>query len=184
MIMALSCPARIDGSGIFRGRIDTMKDAYPVTRAIHFLREQGIEFSPHVFRYEEKGGTAHSSRELGVSENIVIKTLIMQTDAKKPLVVLMHGDKKVSTKELARAIGAKSVSPCPPETADRFSGYQIGGTSPFGTRVKMPVYMQKSILDHDKIFINGGGKGFLVSLNPNDIVRALEPVLVDVAIDG
>jgi Cys-tRNA(Pro) deacylase len=161
-----------------------MKDRYPVTPAIHFLRELGIEFTPHVFRYQEKGGTAHSSRELGVSEHIVIKTLVMETDAKQPLIVLMHGDKKVSTKELARAIGAKSVSPCAPERADRFSGYQVGGTSPFGTKTKMPVYLQKSILDFDKVFINGGGKGFLVSLRPADIIKALDPKLVDVAIDG
>ena len=155
----------------------------PVTPAIRMLREHDVTFEPHVFKYEEKGGTSVSSRELGVEEHVVIKTLIMETDAKEPLVVLMHGDKQVSTKELARKIGVKTVSPCAPETANRHSGYEVGGTSPFGTRKKMPVYLQETVLAFPKIYINGGGKGFLVSLDPKEIVRLLQPTLVDVAIE-
>ena len=155
----------------------------PVTPAIRMLRENDVAFEPHVFKYEEKGGTSVSSRELGVEEHVVIKTLIMETDAKEPLVVLMHGDKQVSTKELARKIGVKTVSPCAPETANRHSGYEVGGTSPFGTRKKMPVYLQETVLAFPKIYINGGGKGFLVSLDPKEIVRLLQPTLVDVAIE-
>ncbi len=159
-----------------------MKDTkYPVTPAVHVLRENNVDFTPHVFRYEEKGGTQHSSREIGVNEHSVIKTLVMENDLKEPLIVLMHGDRQVSTKALARAIGTKSISPCAPEVADRHSGYQVGGTSPFGTRRSMPVYLQKSILELEKIYINGGGRGFLVSLDPKEVVRILNPVLVDVA---
>lgn len=155
---------------------------YPVTPAIHALRSGGVEFQPHLYRYEEKGGTTVSSRELGVPEHSVIKTLIMETDAKSPLIVLMHGDKQVSLKELARQMGVKTVSPCKPEVADRHSGYQIGGTSPFGTRKKMPVYMQKTIADLPKIWINGGARGFLVQIDPKDAIRLLNPALVDVLI--
>lgn len=157
---------------------------YPVTPAVHVLRDQGVAFTPHLYAYEEKGGTAVSSRELGVEERIVIKTLVMETDKKEPLIVLMHGDKQVSTKELARAIGVKTVQPCAPETANRHSGYQVGGTSPFGTRKRMPVYMEKTIADLPLIYINGGGKGFLVSLDPKDLMRVLGPTLVNVAIDS
>lgn len=156
---------------------------HPVTPAIHFLREQNVEFKPHLFKYEEKGGTKVSSRELGVSENIVIKTLIMETDQKAPLIVLMHGDKQVSTKELARLIGTKSISPAAPEIANRHSGYQVGGTSPFGTRKAMPIYMQDSIAALDRIFINGGGRGFLVEIKTQDLIRTLAPTLVNVAIE-
>jgi Cys-tRNA(Pro) deacylase len=156
---------------------------YPTTPAISLLRENGVEFQPHVFKYEERGGTSVSSRELGVSEHIVIKTLIMQNDTKEPLIVLMHGDKQVSTKALARTLGVKSISPCKPEEANRHSGYQVGGTSPFGTRKKMPIYIQKTILDLKEIYINGGGKGFLVSLDPAEVMRVLNPTVVDVAID-
>lgn len=159
-----------------------MKDHFPVTAAVRMLREHGIAFEPHLYPYEERGGTAVSSRELGVDEHLVVKTLIMETDAKDPLIVLMHGDRKVSTKELARAIGVKSVAPCAPEVAHRHSGYQVGGTSPFGTRKAMPVYLQKSIAELDRIYVNGGAKGFLVSLAPRDLVTLLRPVLVDVAI--
>lgn len=154
---------------------------YPLTPAIEFLRENNVEFEPYVFSYEEKGGTAVSSRELGVSEHSIIKTLIMETETKDPLIVLMHGDRQVSTKDLARAIGVKSIVPCHPDVANGHSGYQVGGTSPFATRQKMPVYLQKTILDLDKIFINGGGKGFLVRLDPREIQRVLNTVLVDAA---
>ena len=162
-------------------RLNSPMSSAPVTPAIHFLRQHKVEFTPHVFRYEDRGGTAHSSKELGVAEHIVIKTLIMQKDDGEPLIVLMHGDCQVSTKTLARTIGCKTVSPCAPDVADRNSGYQVGGTSPFGTRKTMPVYLQKSILDFPKIYINGGGKGFLVGLDPQEIVRTLQPTLVDVA---
>ena len=155
---------------------------YPITAAIRFLRAQGVDFEPHLYTYEERGGTTVSARELGVAEHAVIKTLVMETEKHDPLIVLMHGDRQVSTKELARVIGVKSVSPCQPNVADRHSGYQVGGTSPFGTRKKMPVYVQKSILELEKIYINGGGKGFLISLDPKDLSRVLQPVLVDVAI--
>ncbi len=161
-----------------------MKDVkFPVTPAIHFLRDQGVLFEPHLYKYEERGGTAVSSRELQVPENIVIKTLVLETDTKDPLVVLMHGNKQVSTKNLARAIGVKSVTPCSPETANRHSGYQVGGTSPFGLKRPMPIYLQKSIADLERIFINGGGKGFLVSLDPRELIRVLHPTLVEVAVD-
>jgi Cys-tRNA(Pro) deacylase len=156
---------------------------HPVSAAIRVLRAAGVAFEPHLYAYEEKGGTAASARELGVPEHAVIKTLVMETDAKAPLIVLMHGDKQVSTKELARQIGARSVSPCAPDVADRHSGYQVGGTSPFGTRKPMPVYVERTILDLPVIWINGGAKGFLVSLDPKELTRVLAAVAVDVAID-
>lgn len=155
---------------------------YPVTPAIHALRQAGVEFIPHLYKYEEKGGTAVSSRELGVSEHAVIKTLVMENDSKQPLIVLMHGDRQVSLKELARQLGVKTISPCKPEVADRHSGYQVGGTSPFGTRKKIPVYLQKTIAELPEIWINGGARGFLVQLAPSELLRVLNPTLVDVAI--
>jgi len=159
-------------------------DKQPVTPAIRVLRQHGVEFDQHVYKYEEKGGTAVSSRELGVPEHGVIKTLVMEDDAKSPLIVLMHGDKSVSTKNLARALGVKSVAPCKPEVADKHSGYQVGGTSPFGTKRPMPVYVERTITQLPRIWINGGRRGFLVSLAPSDLVRVLNPTLVDVAIDA
>ena len=143
------------------------------TPATQFLRKHGITFSEHPYRYEEHGGTAVSARELGVDEHHVVKTLIMQDDAAKPLIVLMHGDRKVSTKNLARQIGSKSVEPCQPEVANRHSGYLVGGTSPFGTRKAMPVYVEQSILTLDKIYINGGRRGYLLGIDP----KAMEAVL-------
>lgn len=156
----------------------------PMTTAVRYLQDESVEFTSHLFRYEEKGGTSVSSRELGVPEHSVIKTLIMETDAKEPLIILMHGDLQVSTKQMAREIGVKSVAPCKPEVAERHSGYQVGGTSPFGTRKKMPVYIEKSILDLERIFINGGRRGYLVSLSPQELIRVLKPVLVNVGISG
>jgi Cys-tRNA(Pro) deacylase len=155
---------------------------YPITPAIHLLRKENVAFVPHLYKYEEKGGTSVSSRELGVPEEIVIKTLVMEDETKNPLIVLMHGNKQVSTKELARQIGVKSISPCKPDVADRHSGYQVGGTSPFGTRKKMPVYAEKTISGLDRIFINGGGKGFLIEISPRDLERVLRPTWVEVAI--
>lgn len=152
-----------------------------LTPAIHFLRKHGVEFSEHTYRYEERGGTRVSARELDVDEHAVIKTLVMQDDRKQPLIVLMHGDREVSTKNLARQIGVKSVDPCEPAVAERHTGYLVGGTSPFGTRKPIPIYMERSIADLDRVFINGGKRGFLVVLAPAEIVRVLSPTLVHVA---
>ena len=156
----------------------------PVTPAVRVLREHGVEFTHHPYDYEERGGTAVSARELGVSEHAVIKTLVMQDDLGRPLLVLMHGDSEVSTKNLARTLAVKSVEPCAPAVADRHSGYQVGGTSPFGTRKRMPVYMQRTIADLPVVYVNGGRRGYLVGLAPADLVRVLAPTPVDVAIPG
>ena len=158
------------------------KDKLPVTPAIRLLNQHKIEFSGHLYAYEDKGGTAVSSRELGVDEHAVVKTLVMEDDNRQPLIVLMHGDRQVSTKELARIIGCKSVSPCTPQVADKHSGYQVGGTSPFGTRKVMPVYMEETIATLPKIYINGGKRGFLVGIDPREAIRLLQPTLVRVAI--
>ena len=143
------------------------------TPATMWLREQGIAFTEHPYDYVEHGGTAESARQLGVSEHAVVKTLVMQTETAEPLIVLMHGDRQVSTKSLARAIGAKSVEPCQPEAAQRQSGYLIGGTSPFGLRKAMPVYVEASVLEMPRIHINGGRRGFLVGIEPAVLVSAL-----------
>jgi len=149
------------------------------TGAIPVLRKHGVVFTEHTYRYEERGGTAVSSRELGVSEHSVIKTLIMEDENKQPLIVLMHGDREVSTKNLARQIGRKTVTTCAPEVAQRHSGYQVGGTSPFGTRKTMPIFMERSIADLERIYVNGGRRGFLVSMTPAELIRVLSPVSVD-----
>ena len=154
----------------------------PVTAAVRVLRQAGVTYGEHPYQYQEKGGTAVSARELGVDERSVVKTLIMEDENRAPLVVLMHGDLQVSTKELARVIGAKSVAPCTPENANRHSGYMVGGTSPFGTKKQMPVYVEETILDLPLIYINGGSRGFLVSLPPAELVRVLKPVPVKVGI--
>lgn len=154
------------------------------TPAVHFLRQHQVPFTEHEYRYEERGGTAASSRELGVDEHIVIKTLVMEDEHKQPLIVLMHGDREVSTKNLARQIGRKAVTPCAPEVAQKHTGYMVGGTSPFGTRKQLPVYLERTIAGLDRIYINGGARGFLVSLNPSDLIRVLSPDLVDVALVG
>lgn len=142
------------------------KDRVSETPATQWLRKHGVTFSEHPYDYEEHGGTSVSSRKLGVDEHHVVKTLIMQDEKAQPLVVLMHGDCKVSTKNLARQIGCKSVEPCKPEVANRHSGFLIGGTSPFGTRKAMPVYVEESILSLNRIYINGGRRGFLVGIAP------------------
>lgn len=154
----------------------------PSTPAVLALRAAKVVFTPHFYAYEEKGGTAVSSRELSVDEHAVVKTLVMADDKAAPLIVLMHGDRKVSTKALARIIGVKSVEPCTPEAAQRHSGYRVGGTSPFGTRKKMPVYVERSILELPEIFINGGSRGFLVRLVPAVLKTLLAAQPVDVAI--
>jgi Cys-tRNA(Pro) deacylase len=142
------------------------KEHVSETPATQFLRKHGAAFTEHPYPYEEHGGTSVSARALGVDEHSVVKTLVMQDEAAKPLIVLMHGDRKVSTKNLARAIGCKSVEPCKPEVAQRHSGYQIGGTSPFGTRKALPVYVEASILELETIYINGGRRGYLVGIDP------------------
>lgn len=154
------------------------------TSAIHFLRKHGVVFTEHTYRYEEHGGTRVSARALGVDEHMVIKTLVMQDDKGQPLIVLMHGDREVSTKNLARQIGAKSVESCEPAVAEKHTGYLVGGTSPFGTRKPLPIYMERSIGDLDRIHINGGRRGFLVELAPADLVGVLSPNLVNVAVKG
>lgn len=153
------------------------------TPATSFLAQHGVRYTEHFYDYIEHGGTSVSSSALGVPEHEVVKTLIMETDKGEPLVVLMHGDRKVSTKELARAAGAKRVFPSKPEAAQRHSGYLVGGTSPFGTRKAMPVYLQKTVLDLPRIYINGGRRGYLLGIAPAELTRVLEPVLVDVALE-
>ena len=156
----------------------------PETQATIFLNQHGVAHSNHLYDYEEHGGTKVSARELNVDEHVVIKTLIMEDEAAKPLIVLMHGDCKVSTKELARQIGRKKVESCKPEVANRHSGFLVGGTSPFGTKKQMPIYIEKTILDLPLIYINGGRRGFLVGVHPHDLMRALSPTVVEVALKG
>ena len=159
------------------------KEKSPVTPAIRLLRENNIAFTGHLYPYEEHGGTAHSAQCLGVDEHGVIKTLIMEDEHKQPLIVLMHGDRKVSTRELARLRGVKTITPCDPAVANKHTGYLVGGTSPFGTRKAMPVYLEASILELPRIYINGGKRGFLVGLAPTEVQRLLQPTLVQVAIE-
>ncbi len=140
--------------------------ASSATPAVHALRRHGLAFTEHEYRYELRGGTTVSARELGVPEHQVVKTLVMEDEAKQPLIILMHGDREVSTKQLARQIGKKTVKPCAPEVAERHTGYQVGGTSPFGTRKPLPVYVERSILALERIYLNGGRRGFLVQLDP------------------
>lgn len=155
---------------------------HPKTNAIRSLIECGIPFEIFTYAYVDRGGTRVSSRQLGVDEHAVIKTLVMETDARDPLIVLMHGDREVSTKQLARVLKVKSVSPCEPEVANRHSGYQVGGTSPLGTRRAVPVYAEASVFDLDQIFINAGRRGLLVRIDPNDLPKALSITCVHVAI--
>ncbi|TFW28782.1 aminoacyl-tRNA deacylase [Massilia horti] len=158
------------------------KEHISETPATQFLRKHAVAFSEHPYEYEEHGGTFVSSRELGVLEHEVVKTLVMQDEAAKPLIVLMHGDCTVSTKNLARQTGRKSVEPCKPEVANRHSGFLVGGTSPFGTRKPMPVYVEKTIFDLPKIYINGGRRGFLIGIDPKELLRVLPATPVEVAL--
>ena len=151
------------------------------TPATEFLAKHGVAYTEHTYEYVEHGGTAVSSGALGVPEHEVVKTLVMETDKGDPLVVLMHGDRKVATKELARVAGAKRIFPCKPEVAQRHSGYLVGGTSPFGTRKRMPVYLERSVLQLPRIYINGGRRGYLLGMEPAVLTRVLAPILVDVA---
>jgi Cys-tRNA(Pro) deacylase len=158
------------------------KDRNPVTPAVRLLKQRSIPFAGRPYNYEEHGGTAVCARELQVAEHAVIKTLVMEDDNRQPLLVLMHGDRQVSTKSLARTIGVKQISPCTPDTAHRHTGYLVGGTSPFGTRKSLPVYMEASILELPVIYINGGKRGFLLEMAPGDLQKVLDPVLVEVAV--
>jgi Cys-tRNA(Pro) deacylase len=152
------------------------------TPAVHFLRKHGVEFTEHPYRYEEHGGTRVSSRELGVDEHAVVKTLVMEDEAKRPLIVLMHGDREVSTKQLARQTGRKSIEPCDAAVAQRHTGYAVGGTSPFGTRKPLPVFVERTILGLDRIYINGGRRGLLVGIAPAELTRVLDAVPVEAAL--
>jgi Cys-tRNA(Pro) deacylase len=154
----------------------------PSTPATRLLREKGVAYTEHLYRYEEKGGTRVSSRELGVDEHAVVKTLVMEDEQGDPLVVLMHGDREVSTKALARQLGRKSIEICRPEVANRHSGYQVGGTSPLGTRRAMPVFVERSILELPRVYVNGGSRGFLVGVDPRALASLLAATPVDAAI--
>jgi Cys-tRNA(Pro) deacylase len=156
---------------------------YPVTPAIRVLREKKIDFEPHVYEYVEKGGTRHSAQELGVDEHAVVKTLIFETNEKKPLIVLQHGDFQVSTKNLARALNVKTVVPVAPEKASKLTGYLVGGTSPFGVKTKMPVYVEKTIFDLPRIYINGGKRGFLVAIEPRVLKTVLSIEEIEAAVN-
>jgi Cys-tRNA(Pro) deacylase len=158
-----------------------MSDKHPITLAVRVLRDNNVDFTHHPYTYEERGGTEVSAHALGVDEHAVIKTLIMEDESKKPMIVLQHGDREVSTKNLARQLAVKSIAPCVPTVADRHSGYQVGGTSPFGTKRSMPVYMERTIAELSRIYVNGGKRGYLVGMAPADLVRVLKPVLVDSA---
>jgi Cys-tRNA(Pro) deacylase len=154
----------------------------PETQATLFLRQHGVQFSNHLYEYEEHGGTSVSSRELGVEEHAVVKTLVMEDELAKPLIVLMHGDCKVSTKELARQAGRKKIEPCKPDVANKHTGFLVGGTSPFGTKKKMPVYVEKTIMELPAIYINGGRRGYLISIVPQELTRVLDAQIVEVAL--
>jgi Cys-tRNA(Pro) deacylase len=158
------------------------KDKSAVTSAIRMLRDNKVDFEECPYKYEDKGGTTVSARELHVDEHCVIKTLVMEDEENKPLIILMHGDKEVSTKELARYLGVKRLNTCTPDSAHRLTGYMVGGISPFGTHRKLPIYMEETILGLTMIFINGGKRGLLVGINPHEIIRVLKPTLVKVAI--
>ncbi len=158
-----------------------MKLEVPITQAVRYLREKKVGFVRHLYEYVEKGGAKESARQLGVEVHAVVKTLVFETNEKKPLIVLMHGDKEVSTKSLARHLAVKSIEPVTPEKATKLTGYLVGGTSPFGTKTKMPTYVERTIFDIDRIYINGGKRGFLVEIDPV-VLRSLEVVEVEIAI--
>ena len=155
----------------------------PVTQAVRELRKHKVAFEGHLYEYVAAGGTRQFADLMGLDEHLIIKTLIMQDTGGKPLVMLMHGDREVSTRSLARSIGVKSIQPCLPQVADRHSGYQVGGTSPFGLRTVMPVYCERSISGLSRIYINGGKRGYIISLQSDDLLRVLQPVLVNAAAD-
>ncbi len=157
---------------------------YPVTPAVRLLREKQVEFVPHLYAYAEKGGTEHAAAELDVAEHAIVKTLVMETDKRQALLILMHGDREVSTKRLARAIGARSVAPASAEAAQKVTGYMVGGISPFGTRAQLPVYAEKTIFALPKIYINGGKRGFLIEIKPQALRAVLAVNELEAAIRG
>jgi Cys-tRNA(Pro) deacylase len=159
-----------------------MSDKTPITSAIRFLNEKKIYYSTHLYEYEEKGGTKLSAEKLGVDEHVVVKTIVLEDEKRNPLIVLMHGDMEISAKKLARTLNVKSISPCSPDVVLKHTGYLVGGCSPFGTKKRLPVYIEKSILDLNIIYINGGKRGFLVSLNPKVLLETLNPTIVEVGI--
>jgi len=156
------------------------KNKIPMTPAIRMLKENGVDFISCPYKYEERGGTKAASRELGIDEHVTIKTIVMEDDVKNPFIILMHGDKEISTKNMARALGSKTVAPCNPQTAQKHTGYLVGGTSPFGTKRRLPIYAEESIISLPKIYINAGRKGLLVEMSPEDLVKILNPTLVSV----
>jgi Cys-tRNA(Pro) deacylase len=158
------------------------KKDHPMTPGVRFLEQKGIAYRPHQYIYLEKGGAPHAAAELGIPESVVIKTLVFETDERNPLLVLMHGDREVSTKQMARLLHVKHVSPASPAAAQRYTGYMVGGISPFGTRTTLPVYVESSILALDRMFVNGGKRGFLVEIHPRDLARVLEYTEVNVGI--
>jgi len=160
------------------------KENLPSTPALLALRAANVTFEPRLYKYVEKGGTRASAEALGVDEHAVIKTIVLETGSKQPLICLMHGDRQISTKQLARALGEKTIQPCDPAVAQRHTGYMVGGTSPFGTRKPLPVYVERTILDLPVIYINGGARGLLVRVAPTVLTQLLGAVPVDVALDG
>jgi Cys-tRNA(Pro) deacylase len=150
--------------------------------AIRALRAANVAFEPHTYAWHPHGGTRASAEALAVDEHAVVKTLIFEDEDRAPLCILMHGDREVSTKQLARLVGKKTVGPCAPDVADRHSGYQVGGTSPFGLRRQMPIYVERGVLELPRIYINGGARGFLVAIDPRELVRVLGATPVEVAI--
>lgn len=158
------------------------KSDYPITPAVRLLRDKKTAFQPHLYPFVEHGGTKHASAALGVPEHAVIKTLVMETESRRPFLVLMHGDMEVSTRQLARVIGAKHVNPCDMATAQKLTGYLVGGISPFGTRKDLPVYVERTVLSLEKIYINGGKRGFLVEMNPQDLRKVLDVMEVEAGI--
>ena len=157
------------------------KQKEPVTPAIRALKAGKIKYIPHIYNYEERGGTRVAAREIGVDEHLTVKSLVMEDEAKAPLMVLMHGDREVSTKNLARALGKKSIGPCAPETANRHTGYMVGGTSPMGTKKQLPVYVEASILELETIYVNAGKRGFLVEMSPSDLGKVVKLIPVEAA---
>ena len=178
--MGHGLPEKVDGTYTKAESMAAVE--YPVTPAVRVLREYRVSFEPHLYAYEEHGGTDASASALGVPGHSVIKTLVMETDARKPLIVLMHGDYEVSTRNLARFLGVKGIQPCSAQAAQKYTGYLFGGTSPFGTRTAVPVYAEESIFDLEKIYINGGKRGFLVAIAPSELKRVLGATGVRVAI--
>ena len=176
------CATRRAAAHSPEGNIPGVATDYPVTMAIRALRQHRVNFTAHLYTWEPRGGTRASADHLGVDEHIVVKTLIFEDERKQPLCILMHGDREVSAKNLARQLGHKSAAPCAPEVADRHSGYQVGGTSPFGLKRQMPICCEKGISDLPLIYINGGARGFLVGIAASDLLRVLVPRIVEVAI--